>query len=252
MSDLEKTTPKKDHTMRFTIIDESTATGNQAKYGGTITLHTLVAIASALTVQLNRDVATHWGGAYAVRAGATKLDIMPGEIACVLLDALPDAPGAVAYHDVTGAEVPVVFLARTQCNSLTSGSDSVSIALSHELCETVGDPFVNAWRDDGHGAEYAQELCDACQESGYEIAGISVSDFLLPAFFAPGAKPPYDYLGTVGQGAIARPLETAPGGYQLKRTAGGGETQVFGLIADLRMARKRNPTSRTYRRGARL
>lgn len=238
--------------MRFTLLDESTDAGNAQPYGGVISPAQLATIAAALDLQLNRDVATRWGGSYAVRAGANKTDVLPGEIACAIVDSLPAAPGAVAYHDVDGNEVPVVFLARTECNSLTSGADSVSSALSHELCETAGDPFVNAWRDDGAGAEWAQELCDAVQEAGYQVNGVTVSDFVLPAFFAPVAAAPYDYLGTVGQGAVTAPLQTMPGGYQLRRTAGTGEAQVDGAVGAHRLAKKRHPSSRTYRRGARV
>lgn len=238
--------------MKFVLLDESTDIGNAPQYGGPIHPEQLAAIASALNIQLNRDVATWWGGTYWVRAGASKADVQPGEVACALLDALPNAPGDVAYHDVDGNEVPVVFLARTACNSLTSGGDSVSSALSHELCEAAGDPYCNAWRDRGDGTEVAQELSDAVQEAGSEIDGITVSNFVLPAFFAPGARPPFDYLGTVGVGAIDAPFATMPGGYQLSRSGAGHETQILGEIRPYRAARKGHWNSRTYRRGARL
>lgn len=242
--------------MKFVLLDESTPASQGAQYGGPIAPATLAAMAQALTVYLNRDVASYWGGNHAVREGSGPSDVQPSEVVCALVDSLPDAPGAVAYHDVAGQEVPVVFLARTQCNSIGSGPDSVSNGMSHELAETVGDAYVNAWRDGGDGKEYAQELCDAVQETGYAIAvdgeSFSVSNFVLPAFFAPGAPGPYDYLGTIGQGAVSAPLQTAAGGYQLVRTGGTGETQVTGEIAPRRRAKKRHPTSRTYRRGARL
>lgn len=233
--------------MRFVIIDESTSVGNDSAYGGAISGSEAQQMAHALLVQLNRDLATYWGGAYAVRVGAGYTDVNPGEVVCSIMDSLPNAPGAVAYHDVAAQEVPVIFLARTQCNSILSGSSSVSCALSHELCETAGDVFCNAWRDDGQGYEWAQELCDAVQESSYDIDGVTVSNFVLPAFFAPGAPGPYDMLGNVGTA-----LQTTPGGYQIRRTSGGGEAQVTGDIHPGRLARKRHFASRTYRRGARV
>lgn len=234
--------------MRFRLIDESTDVGNASQFGGPISPAVLAAVASALMVQLNRDVATYWGGNYVVSSELiATTPLAPGEIACLLVDSLPNAPGAVAYHDVNGDEVPIVLLARTQCNSLTTGSSSVSMGLSHELLEAAGDPYVNAWRDDGHGREYAQELCDAVQEQGYTIDGITVSNFVFPPFFAPGSAGPFDMLGTVTQA-----LQTTGGAYQLVRTAGGGETQVTGKVGDHRMARKRHFSSRTFRRGARL
>jgi hypothetical protein len=230
----------------FVLVDESTVT--DARYGGQLTTAVVGAMAAALTTQLNRDVAPAWGGSYGVRVGKSGKALAKGEIACAIVDDLPDAPGAIAYHDVDGSEVPTIFLARRQCNSLLSGPDSVSSAMSHELCETVGDPFCNEWADDGQGHEYAKELCDAVQETGYVIGDVAVSNFLLPAFFAPGASGPYDFLGT----AAVAPFHTAPGGYQIVRPAGGAATQVLGRLRDERLAKKRHPTSRTYRRGARL
>jgi hypothetical protein len=238
--------------MKFVLVDESTSVGNAAQFGGPITPGVLVQKATALDTYLNRDVATYWGGAYAVRAGSNAKDVQPGEIVCALVDLLPAAPGAVAYHDVTGAEVPVVFLARTQCNNLTSGPDSVSSALAHELAETAGDAFCNAWRLNSDGKLYAQELCDAVQEANYEIGGITVSDFVLPAFFAPGATGPMDYLATIGTGAVTAPFQTMSGGYQLVRDLDGSETQVTGMISAHRAAKKAHWSSRTYRRGARI
>jgi hypothetical protein len=212
----------------------------------------LATIASALTVYANRDVASYWGGQHAVRVSADGKDLQPGEIACALVDALPNAPGAIAYHDVAGGEVPVIFLALTQCNQVMVGSDSVSNALSHEIAETIGDPAVDLWVDDGSGGEWARELCDAVQEWGYTIDAVTVSDFVLPAFFAPGSVGPWNYLATAGGQGLTSALQTAPGGYQIKRTSGGTETQVHGTVAPHRCSKKRNWSSRTFRRGARV
>lgn len=240
--------------MNFVIINESKVT--DAAHGGPLTPATAAKMAGALADYLNKHVATYWGGAgtYAVRAGASKTDIKVGEIACAILDALPDAPGAVAYHDVTGKEVPVVFLARTQCNSLLTGPDSVSSALSHELAETVGDPACNLWARDTK-YEWAHELCDAVQEWGFVVDGVAVSDFVLPSFFAPGSNGPWNYLATPGGGgghALKSALATAPGGYQIRSSAGGKEVQVQGTIAERRRAQKNNWSSRTHRRGAKV
>ena len=217
-----------------------------------VTAAELQQIASSLTVYANRDVASYWGGQHAVRVSPDGKNLQPGEVACALVDALPDAPGAIAYHDVQGAEVPAIFLALSQCNQVLTGSDSVSSALSHEIAETIGDPAVDLWVDDGQGAEWARELCDAVQEWRYSINAVSVSDFVLPAFFAPGSVGPWNYLATAGGQTLVRALQTAPGGYQIKRTSGGGETQVTGMVSSHRAAKKRNWSSRTFRRGARV
>lgn len=215
--------------MDFVLINESTVATSGAQYGGTLAQSALVQIAEACQIYLDRDVATYWGGAYRVRAASGPSDIVAGEIACAILDSLPNAPGAVAYHDVAGAEVPVVFLARDACNAILSGSDSISSALSHELAETAGDAACNLWIDDGQGSEWAHELCDAVQDWGYRINGVAVSDFVLPAFFAPGSVGPWNFGALIAGGnKLTAALQTAPGGYQIKRSAGSGETQVTG------------------------
>jgi len=239
--------------MNFVLINESTVT--DAAHGGPLNPATLAQIAGALGDYLNKYVAAYWGGAgtYAVRAGSGAKDIHAGEIVCAILDNLPNAPGAVAYHDVTGKEVPVVFLARNECTSVMTGADSVSSALSHELAETAGDPACNLWARDSK-YEWAHELCDAVQEWGFALDGVAVSDFVLPAFFAPGSAGPWNYLGTRpgSSQALKAALATAPGGYQIRSNAGGKEVQIEGEIVHGRLRQKRNWSSRTYRRGARV
>lgn len=225
--------------MDFVLVDESTAATAAPQYGGPLTQAALQQIAAALTVYLDRDVSTYWGGSHRVRAASSPTDIQPGEIVCAIVDSLPLEPGAVAYHDVTGGAVPLVFLARSECSSIMSGSDSISSAFSHELAEALGDPDCNRWIDDGQGHEYALEIVDAVEEWGYEINGVAVSDFLLPAFFAPTAPGPFNFLATQGGSALTEALQTAPGGYQIQRTAGSGETQVMGKLPKARKAPSR-------------
>jgi hypothetical protein len=238
------------NSLSFVLIDESTAASTVLKPG--LTRPVLEQMAQALTVYANRDVASYWGGSYLVRVGDGT--ILPGEIACAIVDVLPNAPGAVAYHDVNGSEVPIIFLALETCDCILGGGQTpVSAAMSHEIAETIGDFSVNLWADDGHGSEWAHELCDAVESWSYDILGVMVSDFVLPSFFAPGASGPWNYLATVPGSPyhVSGPLATAPGGYQIKRASGTGETQVNGTISTQKLLKKRHETSRTYQRGAR-
>lgn len=212
----------------------------------------LAQICIALTVQLNRDVAAWWGGAHRARDCTPDNPPADGEVVALILDDLPDAPGAVAYHNWQG--VASIYVARNQCVSLTTGTYSLSQALSHELAETVGDVGCNVWADDDTGSEWAHELCDAVEQGVYTIntngpgVAVDVSDFLLPAFFNPGdTSGKYSFLG-----AALAPFTTAPGGYQIQRQSGTGETSVQGTIHPDRIAKKRHFSSRTSRRGVKL
>jgi hypothetical protein len=171
-----------------------------------------------------------------------------------IVDALPDAPGAIAYHDTAGNDVPVAFLALSTCNTL----DDVSTAISHELCETAGDASCDLWVDDGNGTEWARELCDAVESNSYGIdlqdgiTPIQVSDFVLPAFFGPRDPGPYCYtqaLSLPAKGYPQGPFQTAVGGYQIKRDAGQNVSQVQGIMSARRFAAAYRKLSRTARRG---
>ncbi len=230
--------------MRVVLVSE----GATAPLAAQVTPAWLAKVAAACTVQLNRDVAAYWGGSYSVRAGAGPTDIAQDEIVFALLDALPNDPTAIAYHDVGGNAVPYAVESLSACMTL----DDVSKAISHELCEMAGDAACNVWVDDGQGTEFARELADPVEAWGYPIDGVMVSDFVLPAFFAVGAAGPYHYMAATGLMADGgAPFATFEGGYQIRRTAGVNISQVWGSIAPHRLAKKRHWTSRTYRRGGR-
>jgi hypothetical protein len=219
--------------MDFVLIDESGAAATTS--GQTMDPATLAQIAAACERQLNVDVGAHWGGAYRVRAGTDGSDVQPGECVFALLATLPDAPGAIAYHDVNGVGVPVLYDAVTLSDTLTGAGNSVSVAISHELCETAGDEAINAWRDAG-GTEYAQELCDAVEAQSYFGPGfpsVAVSNFVTQAFFTPNHAGPFDFMSSVGTNPAAPvgPFMTAPGGYQIVRGSGTNEGTVSARIA---------------------
>jgi hypothetical protein len=233
-------------TLCFALFTEPDLAGPLATQ---ITAEWLARCAKAINIQLERDVWSYWPAASRsyMRVASSPGGVAPGEIAFAILSSLPDAPGAVAYHDINGDAVPAAFLGLDTCNSL----DDVSIAISHEVIETVGDPNVNLWADDGIGSEWALELCDAVESNSYSIdlsdgqPPIRVSDFLLPSFFVSLGRPPYNFLASQGPSA---PFVTASGGYQIKRSAGGGETEVTGEIPSDKTKRKMHWSSRTSRR----
>lgn len=230
---------------RFVLLDESA--GATTGDGSALTAQILSDIAAACTVQLNRDLSAEWGGNYEVRVGAGAGDIQPGEWVFAILPTLPNAPSAIAYHDVDGNGVPTLFDGITLSQTLTGPGNSLSVGISHELCETAGDEGCNDWCDDGNGQSFAKELCDAVENNTYAINAVFMSDFLLKSFFVAGRKGPYNYMASAALGGVgpAAPFATASGGYQITRAQGAGETQVWGMAA----RRGWRAGSRRHRRG---
>ncbi len=142
-----------------------------------------------------------------------------------LEDDLPEAPGALGYHDVDNEGRPYSKVAVNP--SLQNGSDwltgkySVVSVVGHEALETICDPIVNIWRDIDQNTGTAQEVCDAVEATGYRYNGMDLTNFVLPAWFNPFGKAPFDYLGE-----LSAPFTMTKGGYMIVRT-GGKVTQKF-------------------------
>ena len=167
-------------------------------------------------------------GAYVFPVWGTRIklvkstDFIPGAWAMVFLDDA-DAPGALAYHDLTPDGLPQckVFVKTT----LQAG-DLVSVSASHELVECLVDPAINMMvtRPDNN-VFYAYESADPCETEVFLVNGIAMSDFVYPAYFetfhAPGSVR-FDRMNK-----ISRPFQILPGGYQIT-FSNGNWGQVFG------------------------
>ncbi len=181
----------------------------------------------AVGVQLARDVAPLYGQVPALEVVAPGGHPTPGGCPCYLIDE-PDTDGALGYHDedAHGVAFIKVFINPTLDNGGTAltGPNAVSVTLSHEVLELVGDAPANKWVDGPGGSDFAYELCDAVEGDAYEIDGVSVSNFVLQAFFDPHAEKGsrLDFLGK-----LARPFSMTAGGYQITRTEPGKVAQVF-------------------------
>jgi len=186
-----------------------------------------IAVSNASTVAKDEDVATvvkalqkqvdtDFGPAWGVSARLTFVpkgqEPNPQYWWLVVLDN-SDQAGALGYHDLTPAGLPIgkVFAA-----SDLQYKTSWSVTTSHELLEMLADPNINlSVFDEGPiGARlYAYEVCDACEDDGfgYEIDGILVSDFVLPAWFESFRKPnstDFDF-----RKHISAPLQLLNNGY---------------------------------------
>jgi len=248
----------------------STASGEKLSHAD------LEAIAAAVQIQLNRDVAPYYGdpggAGHRVRAGTSSTDIQPGECVHAIVPALPAEPEAIAFHDVTGAGVPCSFDAISLNDTILGQGNSLAVSTSHELTEATGDPPCNMWAADGQGRQVAKELADAVEMQTYPITlpggkVVYVSNFVLPSFFTPNAPPPYDFISRNGPNVSPPPgpFQTAPGNggnYQIVETEGKGEHQITAEHAPThramvhgtpaKLAKRRHWSSRTYRRGVRL
>ena len=91
--------------------------------------------------------------------------------------------------------------------------------MSHEILEMVADPganlyaagFVRDRADRKRGALVSYEVCDPVESITYKIAGVPVSNFVLPEWFEPEHEDgslKMDY-----RGRLNGPFQLAPGGY---------------------------------------
>jgi hypothetical protein len=238
----------------FVLCDQSTLTDDA--HGGPLTSEVLISIAAAVTAQMNDEVAEEWGCSVTFRVGAADAsDVKPNEIACLIKDSLPEAPGAAAYHDRLANGAPVAYFAREDYNSHTQGTSSLSVDISHECIETIGDPGANRWADIlGDGSEKALELCDQVQNTIYSVNGVSVSNFLLNSAFDPGASAPWDHMG------VMKSQDDYSSGYEIVRVvdqqASQEQAKPYKLIVHCGKMRpkqkQRHHASRTRRRGVGL
>lgn len=182
------------------------------------------AISSALQKAVSRDFAKAWGIDASMKfIGARTMTGWEGRWNLLVLDD-SDVANALGYHDVTPEGLPL--------GKVFAGTDlkygaKVSVTFAHELFEMLLDPWISLCAEDSRrGVFVAYEASDAVEadELAYDVDGVAVSDFVLPAFFDPTA------LGRAGAefsfgGHVHRPFELAPGGYELLYIPGRGWTQ---------------------------
>jgi hypothetical protein len=165
--------------------------------------------AAALQKQVTNDFCPAWGIDAKVIQVSREMELL-GHWQLIILDD-SDQAGALGYHDITADGLPLgkVFARTDRDNGL-----SWTVTASHELLEMLADPFVDAVVPVSTGrftgVMFALEVCDPCEadSQGYLIDAVQVSDFVTPAWFRRGAKPPYDK-----RGLIQRPLQVLRGGY---------------------------------------
>lgn len=172
----------------------------------------------------------------------------------------PDQAGALGYHTQSpGGKVWGRVFVKPVINAkgtMLSGAMSVSAVLSHEVLEAYCDPNVNLWADSLKGSMVAYEVCDPVQGDTYEVttksgAKVSVSNFVLPAWFDPQSDPnaKFDWLA-----ALSKPFTMSKGGYMVTMNSKTGQVKnVFGSVEAETMKNVRqvaHPAARTARKSA--
>jgi hypothetical protein len=160
----------------------------------------------AVNRQVLEDFQPIWGSAYISKLHAAAPLVngqpvedmkVPAEAVIYLVDQ-PSIPGALGYHDMNNAEVPVGFV-------FTDLGDW-TVTLSHEVLELIVDPTVNILvpgpdprtsAPPGAWLFHTYEVCDAVERTEYHIDGIAVSNFVTPNYFREGNAPGTrnDFLG---------------------------------------------------------
>jgi len=246
------------NSVKWVLIDDTK--GATPQDGSKLSATVLGNIAEAVSGQVNKEFAAEWGAQVSIRVGASANDIQPGEWAYGFVSTLPDAPGASAYHDINNKGVPFALCAVTTCGDLY-GPNGVSVDASHEILETAGDQGANLFANDNNGLLHALEMCDAVEVQTYgkkckDGTVVQVSNWLMRAWFIPGASGPFDYMSFAKiSGAVAPPgpLQTAPGhggNYQIISKASGSK-QVFAAANHIQGTRRKgipNWSSRAARR----
>lgn len=186
---------------------------------GQILPRELAQVAGALNEQVQRDLMAAWPSIRATVGVYAPHDTDPYLWQVRIVGKL-DEPGALGYHTNLRSGQPV---------SLVQYEDDWPSIASHEIAEMLADPYgrrthqarlpfglESAYEDFGlrhpsSRVSYLVELADPCEATSYEVGGVPLSDFLLPAWYRTAI--PNGIERTSYAGGTVRPRQVAPGGY---------------------------------------
>jgi hypothetical protein len=163
--------------------------------------------AAALQKQVTRDYTPIWKVIATVSAFSTLDDLPNGYWPVIVMDDIHTSGAAGVHQDKNG-----------QPYALVQSGASWSLTASHETLEMLTDPFGNrlvSGRSPKRGqgrVEFLVEVCDPSEDASYAYTanGVTVSDFITPAFYDPVTSPTVRYSFT---GAIKAPRTILKGGY---------------------------------------
>jgi hypothetical protein len=227
--------------MLIAIVNQSTLVSNAD--AATMT--------EAIATQIRMDAAPLWDRAPAAVVFYTDPGGVPEAAhGIAIVDTIKDQPqGVLGFHtEDQGGRLWGVVAAKPELDNgakVTTGDWSVSSVLSHEVLEMYVDPNCNLWANDGKGFAYSFEVCDPVEAPTYEVGGVSVANFVTPAWFDPlcSTNAQLDKLGQ-----LTKPFSLLKGGYVVYLSAG-KEHQKFGdEFPAWRREMKSGPLARTRRR----
>lgn len=196
---------------------------------GRIPATELQEVAGALNEQVMADFAPVWK----VRATCGIYAAVPPATWQIVLQTKLDEPGALGYHTNDDNNQPVSFVETTT---------DWPVSVSHELLEMLADAYGSRMHsarlpegleDDYESfglkhpssrVHYLLEVCDPCEATSYEVGGVPLSDFLLPAWYrtTPTVVEGYSYAN-----GCEAPRQVAEGGYVSFANADGEWFQAY-------------------------
>lgn len=200
--------------MHFAIVNETKKPAVDPNSGEKLDNALLVRIAAALYKGMAQDFAGHWENLPQTFTVCDAGSVPDKATVFHLVDEIPEAPTALAYHTIDDRGRPVLRLGVQTIlqngGSLHTGSNSVSCAMDHEAKETWCDgPCTLVCYFDGKKNLY-YEVCDPVQGNSYDVDGIALSNFVTQRYFDGEDKDgPWDFLGV-----LKGPLTCAIDGYQ--------------------------------------
>lgn len=175
---------------------------NQAKAPLGVTMDKFVVVAQKW-IDLAGKV---WNVSCDIIAVGKAADVPKGGWKATLVDRCPD-PDAIAFHTVTGLLPDIVVGVQTAIDA----GDTPLAAFLHEVLETLVDPGCQLAAECADGVFVAYEPVDPCQGDMFTIDGVSVPNFVHPAWYESHHKP-----GSVrfdSMGLIKKPFQVRPEGY---------------------------------------
>ncbi len=218
---------------QIAVINESTAIANAA----------VQAMLPAFTQQWNSDLRSIWPVEAASFAFFPSGQAPPSGTWWVVFLDNSDQANALAYHDLTNEGLPI---SKVFAKTIQADSASLSVGATHEICEMAVDPWLNGAYQDPSGTFWAGEICDPVEDDsyGYTIAGMLVTDFVTPSWFAHADSPAeVDF-----KGHATKAFQVLTGGYAQKFDPKKGWVQVTGASAKKSKRAKPQPGSRRERR----